>query len=135
VAGLDAVRFGWAPLPLWAIYPGLVLFAVGASLVTWCASVNPHLERTVRIQTDREHRVITEGPYRFLRHPMYAGVILGNLAAPLILGSSWAFAVAFYDIALFTWRAALEDRTLRAELPGYAEFAQQTRYRLLPGLW
>jgi len=135
VAGLDAVRFGWAPLPLWAMYPGLVLFGAGTSLVTWSAAVNPHLERMVRIQTDRGHRVICDGPYRFVRHPMYLGVILGNAAAPLILGSGWAFAVAFYDIVLFAWRAALEDRTLRAELPGYAEFTQQTRYRLVPGLW
>jgi protein-S-isoprenylcysteine O-methyltransferase Ste14 len=135
IAGLDAVRFGWAPLPLWTVYPGLALFAAGSALVTWCAAVNPHLERTVRIQSDRGHRVIGDGPYRFVRHPMYLGVIFGNLAAPLILGSAWAFAVTGSDIALFVWRTAMEDRTLRAELAGYAEFAQRTPYRLWPGVW
>ena len=135
VIGLDAVRFGWAPLPAWTLWPGLLLLALGNLPVTWAMRVNPFLERTVRIQTERDHRPVERGPYRWVRHPMYLGILLQQLGAPLVFGSSWAFAVFAVIAALLVVRTALEDRTLRAELPGYAEYAQRTRYRLLPGVW
>lgn len=78
---------------------------------------------------------ITTGPYRFVRHPMCTGLILGSAAPPLILGSAWALVPAAATMILFVVRTALEHRTLRAELQGYAEYARQTRYRLLPGIW
>jgi protein-S-isoprenylcysteine O-methyltransferase Ste14 len=135
VAGLDAVRFQWAPLPFAALYFGAALFLFSMIPVTWSMAVNPYLETTVRIQNERGHVAITSGPYRFVRHPMYAGVILSSLATPLIFGSAWSFVPAALIAVLFVIRTALEDRTLQSELPGYADYAQRTRYRLFPAVW
>jgi protein-S-isoprenylcysteine O-methyltransferase Ste14 len=135
VAGLDAVRFRWSHLGLQAFFAGLPLYLFGTMLVPWTMIVNPHLERTVRIQVDRGHQVVKSGPYAFIRHPMYAGVILQSLGAPLLLGSLWSYLPVAATICLFVVRTALEDRTLRNELPGYAEYAMSTRFRLLPGIW
>jgi protein-S-isoprenylcysteine O-methyltransferase Ste14 len=98
-------------------------------------TTNPHLETTVRIQKDRGHKVITTGPYRFVRHPMYTGVLLMYAGWPLILGSMWSYVVVGIIVVLFVVRTALEDRTLRTELEGYEAYAGRTRYRLLPGVW
>lgn len=135
VAGLDAVRFRWSSMPVWTAYAGAFLFLLGMALITWTMSVNRFAEPTVRIQTDRGHTVVTSGPYRYIRHPMYAGTIPMYVATALVLGSLWALALAGVLAVLLVWRTALEDRTLRRELPGYAEYAARTRYRLLPGLW
>jgi protein-S-isoprenylcysteine O-methyltransferase Ste14 len=135
VAGLDAVRYGWSSMPFATLYAGLILFAMAMTLITWAMMANPHAETTVRIQTDREHKVVTSGPYRIVRHPMYVGAILMYPAAALMFGSTWALAVSALIAILFVWRTVLEDRTLRRELPGYEEFAARTRYRLIPRLW
>jgi len=135
VAGLDAVRFGWSHIGWKAFFAALPLYLTGCLLVPWTMIVNPHLERTVRIQAERGHQVVKSGPYAVARHPMYAGVILQSLTAPLLLGSLWSYVPVAATICLFVVRTALEDRTLRNELPGYAEYARNTRYRLLPGIW
>jgi protein-S-isoprenylcysteine O-methyltransferase Ste14 len=135
VVGFDVVRFGWTHVGWWALGAGLPLYIAGQVLVTWSMAINPHLEKTVRIQTDRGHQVITCGPYALVRHPMYLGVILQSFAVPLMLGSLWSYAPVAGTILLFTIRTALEDRMLRRELPGYADFAASTRFRLVPGLW
>jgi len=135
IAGLDAERFHWWPLPSWLFYPGIAILPPGFALIGWAMAVNRHAETSVRIQSDRGHTVVDSGPYRFVRHPMYVGAMLMYVATPLILGSGWAMAVTLVIILLFVWRTALEDRTLRRELPGYEDFAARTRYRLLPGVW
>ena len=89
----------------------------------------------MRIQTDRGHTVCTSGPYRIVRHPMYAAIIPIVLATPPVLGSLYGLIPAGLIGVLFVVRTALEDRTLRAELPGYEEYTARTRWRLLPGLW
>jgi protein-S-isoprenylcysteine O-methyltransferase Ste14 len=122
-------------MPAAAVYPGLALLAAGIAIVTWGMTVNRFAETSVRIQNDRGHTVITSGPYRLVRHPMYVGAILLYAATPLILGSLWAAALSAVIMILFLIRTALEDRTLRRELPGYADYAAHTRYRLLPGVW
>ncbi|MGE5623449.1 MAG: ABC transporter permease subunit [Methanocella sp.] len=134
IAGLDA-RFGWSHVPFTAVYPGVALFVLGSLLVSWVMAVNRNLETTVRIQKERGHAVTTTGPYRIVRHPMYLGVILQTATLPLIVGSLWSWAPVGVSIVLFVFRTALEDRTLCAELPGYREYAQRTRYRLLPLVW
>jgi protein-S-isoprenylcysteine O-methyltransferase Ste14 len=98
-------------------------------------AANRYLETTVRIQEERGHQVVNSGPYRFVRHPMYVGVILQFMALPMVLGSKWAFVPAGVVVLLFVIRTGLEDRTLRNELAGYAQYAESTRYRLLPGVW
>jgi protein-S-isoprenylcysteine O-methyltransferase Ste14 len=104
-------------------------------LLAWAMAVNPFAETTVRIQTERGHTVVRSGPYRLVRHPMYAGAILMFLGTPLILGSMLALLLAIGVVLLFVGRTALEDRTLRRELQGYEAYATCTRYRLLPGVW
>ena len=135
VAGLDAIRFEWSTMSplLWPI--GLILFVSGAALFSWSMGVNPFFEKTVRIQTERGHRVIDTGPYAFVRHPGYVGFFGWCVSAPLLLGSWWAFVPAILSVVGLAIRTALEDRTLRQELEGYAAYSERVRYRLLPGIW
>ncbi|MGA3160021.1 MAG: isoprenylcysteine carboxylmethyltransferase family protein [Terracidiphilus sp.] len=135
VAGLDAVRFRTLPLPQWTLVPGIALFLAAMAMVNWTFLINPFAETTVRIQQDRGHKVVSTGPYRIVRHPMYLGSILMYPATAMMLGSGWAMAVAALILVLIVWRTAKEDRFLHCELPGYREYAAHTRYRLIPGLW
>lgn len=135
LAGVDAVRFSWAPLPALTVWPGILLFLVGSALTTWALVVNRHAEGTVRIQSDRGHTVVTDGPYRFVRHPIYVGTIVGLPAVALVLGSAWAFVPMVLVVIAFVWRTAMEDRALRKELAGYEDYARATRCRLVPGVW
>ncbi len=135
VAGLD-VRFDWTgPVaPAWHL-AGLVLTILGYALFLWAMVSNAFFAEGVRVQTERGHTVATGGPYRYVRHPGYVGAIVGQLATPLVLGSLVAVPPSLLFAALYILRTALEDRTLQQELPGYREYAQRTRYRLVPGLW
>jgi len=136
IAGLDAVRFRWAPpLPFWTVYSGIAIFTSSAALITWVLVTNPYAESSVRIQNDRGHMVIASGPYRFVRHPMYVGLAQLHQSMALILGSTWNVALAGLISLLFLWRTALEDQTLRRELPGYEQYTTITRYRVMPGVW
>jgi protein-S-isoprenylcysteine O-methyltransferase Ste14 len=135
VAGMDAVRFHWSSLPFGCVYIGAALYLLAMALIAWVLCTNPYAETSVRIQRDRGHTVITTGPYRFVRHPMYVGAILMYVTTPLVWGSLWALAVGGVIAVLFLVRTALEDKTLRRELPGYEDYASRTRYRLLPGVW
>ncbi len=135
VAALDA-RWGWsAALALpWRIAAGAGLAATFA-LAGWAMAANAFFATQVRIQTERGHTVCTSGPYRFVRHPGYVGFILQGFATALLLGSFWALVPAAAAGALMVVRTALEDRTLRAELAGYPEYAVEVRWRLVPGVW
>jgi protein-S-isoprenylcysteine O-methyltransferase Ste14 len=135
VAGLDAVRYAWAPLSIGWLWAGLALYAFSNVPIVWAMVANRHLEQTVRIQEDRGHQVVTAGPYRYVRHPMYSGMLLQQLAAPLIVGSAWAYVPVAALCATLVVRTVLEDATLQRELSGYAEFARRTRYRLVPWIW
>ena len=97
--------------------------------------MNTFLSRTVRIQDDRGQQVIDTGPYRWVRHPMYLGIIVLMISIPLLLGSLWALIPGAMIGILFTVRTVLEDRTLQQELPGYPEYARRVRHRLLPWIW
>ncbi|MGZ8399743.1 MAG: methyltransferase family protein [Methyloceanibacter sp.] len=89
----------------------------------------------VKIQKERGHRVVTTGPYAYVRHPMYAGALGLVLGAPLLLGSWWGLAGAALLILVMAMRAVLEERALTTELDGYADYAKRVRYRLVPYLW
>lgn len=135
LAGLD-LRFTWtASIPLAAHLGALLIAASSFALVTWSMAANAFFSMIVRIQDDRQHAVADKGPYRFVRHPGYVGALIFELASPILLGSLWALIPGAVAALLFILRTALEDRTLHDELPGYTEFAQRTRYRLLPGVW
>jgi protein-S-isoprenylcysteine O-methyltransferase Ste14 len=103
--------------------------------MTWAESVNRFFEPTVRIQTDRGHRVIDTGPYALARHPGYVAACLLCLGMPLSLGSFWALIPAVLSCLLLVVRTVMGDRTLRDELTGYEEYTQRVRYRLIPGVW
>ena len=134
ISGLD-IRFGGIKLGIWFAVAGTVLFAFSTAVITWAMLVNTHFETIVRIQTDRNHRVITTGPYAFIRHPGYVGASLLPLSVPLIVGSVYGLIPACMALLILIIRTALEDRTLQRELDGYSDYARQVRYRLIPGLW
>ncbi len=135
LAGLDVGRPQRSQMPVALQVIGLVGILSASSLIFWTILTNTYLDRMVRIQEDRGHQVVTGGPYRYVRHPMYAGIVLLFPCMALFLGSWWAMVTTLLIAALMVLRTALEDRTLRAELPGYAEYTQRTRYRLLPSVW
>lgn len=135
VSGLD-YRLGWSQdFPLIARALGAVLALLGSLLSLWAMSANRFFSGTVRIQTERGHRTVREGPYRVLRHPGYLGAIWYYLAVPMVLGSAWAFAPALLTVGVVAYRTAREDRVLQEQLPGYKQYAQEVRFRLWPGLW
>lgn len=134
-AGLDK-RFAASPgLPLWLKLGAFALLILGFFISSWALVVNRFFSADARIQTDRGQYVITGGPYRIVRHPGYAGGLLGYLVMPLALGTLWAYIPVALTIAATSIRTLLEDRMLQAELPGYAEYTKKTKYRLLPGIW
>jgi protein-S-isoprenylcysteine O-methyltransferase Ste14 len=135
VAGLDH-RFNWSPVfPLWLIVPGFILITIGYAFGMWAMIENRFFSSTVRIQTDRGHVVCDSGPYRVVRHPGYAGNLLPLLGIVLALGSVWTLIPAGVALIIAVIRTALEDQTLQEELPGYRDYAQRVRYRLIPGIY
>ncbi|ESA33818.1 isoprenylcysteine carboxyl methyltransferase [Leptolyngbya sp. Heron Island J] len=135
VAALDA-QYQWSQMSPWLWFLGAGLYGFFVAFITWAMAVNPHFEKTVRIQRDRNHQVISSGPYGIVRHPGYTAIILGLvLATPVLLGSWWAFIPAILSTVCLIIRTALEDRTLQKELSGYQAYTRSVHYRLLPGLW
>ncbi len=135
VAGLDQ-RFGWSPdLPDGIQIIALIVIQLGSLIGSWAMIVNRYFSSQVRIQTDRGQTVVQEGPYRIVRHPGYSGGLLSWLATPVFFSSIWLILPMVLVMAASVVRTALEDRTLREELPGYEEYTQVTKYRLVPGIW
>ena len=135
VAGLD-VRFGWSSQIPWGVQLAALAFVVlGFGFASWAMISNAFFAGPVRIQEERGHTTVSEGPYRFVRHPGYVGWIVSGVALPLMLGSVWAFIPAVLAAVALVIRTAFEDRTLREELDGYPDYAQRVRYRLVPGIW
>ncbi|HLW46577.1 MAG TPA: isoprenylcysteine carboxylmethyltransferase family protein [bacterium] len=135
VAGLD-YRFKWSPVLRWPLQAiGLVVVAIGLAVASWAMLTNAYFSSTVRIQRERGHHVITDGPYQFVRHPGYGGFVIFTGATPLLLGSLWAFVPAAIVMGAIVARTWLEDRTLRIELEGYEAYSRRVQYRLIPGLW
>ncbi len=135
IAGLDH-RNGWTVgFPIAAQLAGLVVCIFSYALLAWAMTLNAFFSQIVRIQSERGHTVVTHGPYRYVRHPAYVGMILFELAMPTLLASWLAIIASGLCAILLILRTALEDRTLLAELTGYVDYARQVRYRLLPGIW
>ncbi len=135
VGGLDA-RFGWTTnMPVFIYWSGVVVYLIGQAIFLWARYTNNYFSSVVRIQTDRGQTVCKEGPYHYVRHPGYVGGFLFTITIGLMLGSWWACIPQVVAALMLVWRTAREDKTLKAELPGYAEYTQETHFRLLPGIW
>ena len=135
VAGLDH-RFNWSPeFPLWLNVTGFIVIAFGYTFASWAVAENCFFSSVVRIQTERGHVVCDTGPYRFVRHPGYAGNILPLFGIVLALDSVWTLVPAAMATIIAVIRTVLEDRTLQDELPGYRDYTQRVRFRLFPGIY
>lgn len=135
VAGLDH-RWGWtAEMPAWLSFLGLAIFVVGSVLVSWAMMSNHYFSTAVRIQYERGHAVCSSGPYAYVRHPGYVGMIAYQVVSPLIFSSVWAFIPALLTALFFIIRTSWEDRTLQEKLEGYRAYTGKVRWRLLPGVW
>lgn len=135
VAGLDH-RYNWSPdFPLWLIVVGFVLISLGYLFATWALVENRFFSSVVRIQTERGHVVCDTGPYRFVRHPGYSGNMLALFGIVLALGSVWTLIPTAVALIIAVTRTTLEDQTLQEELPGYRNYAQRVRYRLIPWIF
>ncbi len=135
VSGLDGL-FRWSPvfsLPVKLV--ALAVIVAGFTIGSYALIENRFFSGMVRLQTDRGQYVISTGPYAWVRHPGYASSIFTYLALPIFLDAVWALLPAVFFLVIMVIRTRLEDQTLQAELPGYAEYAHQVRYRLLPGVW
>jgi protein-S-isoprenylcysteine O-methyltransferase Ste14 len=133
--GADARRFAWSRVPDPLPYVGAILIAICMAVTIAIFTANSFAAPQIRIQADRAQRIVTTGPYRIVRHPMYASALLFLLGTPLLLGSAWGTLMLPIGALGFGWRIGGEERTLRAAFPDYAGYAARVRYRLLPGLW
>jgi len=135
VAGLDH-RYNWSgEFPLWLNVIGFILISIGYAYAAWALAENRFFSSVVRIQTDRGHVVCDSGPYRFVRHPGYAGNILALFGIVLALDSVWTLIPAALASVISVIRTALEDQTLQEELPGYRDYTRRVRYRIIPGIY
>jgi protein-S-isoprenylcysteine O-methyltransferase Ste14 len=135
VASLDGGRFRWSgDVPLALVIAAYVIYLLGNSLAGWAINSNPFFSAESRIQTDRAQKVASTGPYRFIRHPAYSAAFLLWITTGLML-EWWALVPGFLAGLIMVIRTVYEDCMLVAELPGYASYAQQVRYRLVPGIW
>jgi len=136
VAALDVGRFHWSgtvPTPIHLA--GLFGYAFGLGLTFWAMRTNRFFSPVVRLQTDRGHRVISTGPYAFVRHPGYTGILVGVISGGVAMGSWWSVVALVPAIAFLVWRTGMEDRFLRENLEGYSDYTRRVRSKLLPGLW
>lgn len=132
---LDAVRFRWSHVPLWLQWIGAVIFIVSFYIFYLTFRENTYLSPAVRIQKERGQTVVTTGPYRFVRHPMYAGFILFAIGTALLLGSLYGLVGALLLILMIAWRAVREEQVLKRELEGYVEYVNRVKYRFIPYVW
>ena len=135
IAGLDAVRFEWSHMPLELTIIAAIIYVSASLLLLWAMAVNPHFETTVRIQEERNHQVCTSGPYKYVRHPGYVSFSAMIVSSSFILGSWWANLPNGMALILLVIRTSLEDKFLHKELKGHKEYAQKTKYKLVPYVW
>lgn len=135
VAGFDSGRYHWSPEFHWSIYAtGIVLTITGQLLFLIAQKQNKFFSSTVRIQTDRGHTVCDTGLYKIVRHPAYLGSVIQTVGFPLIFGSLWSILPIVLLLILLITRTFLEDKALKNELKGYAEYTKKTKYMLIPYL-
>lgn len=134
ITGLDKI-YQWSSMPHQLQYIAGFLVIFGASIVLWAKKANKFYAETVRIQYERHHVVITDGPYRYVRHPGYLGYMIISIAVPLMLGSLAALIPSTFIILGYLARTVLEDVTLQRQFKGYYDYTKKVPYRLIPGIW
>lgn len=132
---LDAVRFHWSHVPVWLQSVGAILLLISFYIFFLAYRENSYLSPLVRIQTDRGQTVISTGPYHYVRHPVYAGLLVMTAGTALLLGSWYGLLLGLVIDLMVAGRLLGEERMLRQELPGYEEYTTRTRYRLIPHIW
>lgn len=132
---LDAVRFHWSQMPVWLQVAGAILLLCSFYLLFLTVRENSFLSPAVRIQKERGHTVVSTGPYRYVRHPMYAAFIPLMVGTTLLLGSWYGLLFGLIMVVGLALRAVKEERVLREELPGYDVYMSQVKYRLIPYIW
>jgi protein-S-isoprenylcysteine O-methyltransferase Ste14 len=135
VCGLDVGRFQLSNTGVEFLTVGAIIFVVGWVFLSWAMVENKFFEAAVRVQKEKEHRVVTTGPYAIVRHPGYVGMILFYGCTPFIIGSLYGLIPALLLAAAFVFRTYFEDRMLYEELSGYKEYVKKVRYRLVPFIW
>jgi len=134
--GFDVIRYNWSvPLPIWVEIIAMLMHLPCFWLLWRVMRENTYLSQVVKIDDKRGHQVITTGPYALVRHPMYTVMIVLLFAMPVALGSRFSLILSLFLTMLLIVRTYFEDRTLHEELDGYSEYAKQTSYRLIPGIW
>jgi protein-S-isoprenylcysteine O-methyltransferase Ste14 len=131
----DAVRFHWSPVPIWLQVVGAVILLSSFYLLFLTFQENSYLSTVVRIQEERGHTVISTGPYRYVRHPMYAAIFIFMIGTTFLLGSAYGILFGLSFMIILARRAVLAERTLRDNLTGYAAYMAQVKYRLVPYIW
>jgi protein-S-isoprenylcysteine O-methyltransferase Ste14 len=132
---LDAVRFHWSPVPVWLQLVGAIVLLCSFYLLFLTFRENAYLSTVVRFQEDRGQTVVSTGPYHNIRHPMYTAILVFAAGSSLLLGSWYGVLSGLILLILLARRAMLEERALRAELPGYAAYMADVKYRLIPYIW
>lgn len=132
---LDAVRFGWWEVPGWLRITGALSLVLSFCILSLTFRENAYLAPVVKLQEERGQTVVTTGPYRYVRHPIYASMFLFFPGSALLLGSLWGLLLCAVLLGLLVWRTAREDRMLMNELAGYDRYARNVRYRLIPRVW
>lgn len=134
-SSLDGGRFHWSRLPVWVQAAGCLILLGSFALLFLTFRENSFLSVAVRVQSERGQRVVSTGPYRYVRHPMYSAIGIFLVRTTLLLGSAYGLVLGLAAVALFGLRAVLEEQMLLKQLPGYAEYVSKVRYRLVPHLW
>ena len=132
---LDAERLRWSHVPVWLQAAGELVLVAALLLFFLTFRENSYLSPAVRVQRERGHHVVSSGPYRYVRHPLYSGVTLFTVGTALLLGSWTGLLLGAVIVAMLAWRAVGEERTLREQLEGYDDYASRVRFRLIPRVW
>lgn len=132
---LDAARLRWSPVPPWLQFAGAIMLFCSFILLFLTFRENTYLSTVVRIQEERGHTLVSTGPYQYVRHPMYAAILVFMIGTSLLLGSWYGILVGLLFLTILGRRAMLEERTLRQELPGYAAYMARVKYRIVPYVW
>ena len=135
VMPLDAVRFGWSEVPDWLQLMGALGVVLSFYIMFLTFRENAYLALVVKLQEEKGQSVVSTGPYRYVRHPMYASMFLFFPAGALLLGSWWGLLPCAVLLGLLVWRIPLEERVLENGLAGYDEYERNVRYRLVPHIW